>query len=519
MTILELQRYFRAAEEAAREIMLEEAITAQQSSLNGVQVNYSQNDKDGVFQLTTLSALPLKSPKRLIALQLANNNPSFRERFRQKLEQSGGPLNTGSQSHHLGSSSTSTLHDFSNNIISSTALWPQQVGIPNHGTLQLDDQGNYTMLTDGDIEKFMQSPDMGWVHSDSSTSESYGRNKQGESCLSESKLGKKEQQNSSKKETKRGKKGKVKEEDLDERVPASKRKGKRKEDNYGDLELASNGDHQFQQHSTGLDGSSIIKRRRKGELQIMVDGGLGFGGHAPGPLTNAIKNNTNMHSLVGGGISEMGPPGETPRRSGRLKSGGLPSTLSNLNTTFNYLESPFLDKALVDMFSTCGADTPSRLMHLDPPLSKTANTTTGDAIRFDFDEAVAGHFPSPRAGEHLKGSSPSRWSGGSAGSMASGMFSFPDGLLSGRSSGAGLVESEQSGLQQNIYAKKFKKAHKLDSKRESIESNVSNISDLSGLDHVMDQTAEDVLLQSPEPMQQKNPGSSSKVKPSLTHIY
>jgi hypothetical protein len=485
--------------------MLEEAINAQESSLNGVQVNYSQNDKDGVFQLTTLSALPLKSPKRLIALQLANNNPAFRERFRQKLEQSGGPLITGSQSHHQMSSAA--MSDFSNNILGGGSMWPHQVGIPNHGTLQLDDQGNYTMLTDGDIEKFMQSPDMvGWVNSDSSTSESYGK-KHGESCLSESKLhGKKDQQNSSKKETKRGRgKGKAKEDEGgEERITASttKRKGRRKDDNsFGDTDNMTQSGENHSQDNMGAEGSSIIKRRRKGELQIMVDGGLGFGGHVPGPLTNAIKNNTNLHSLLGGGISDMGPPGETPRRSNRLKSGGLPSTLSNLNTSFNYLESPFLDKALVDMFSTFG-DTPSRLMHLDPPLSKTANTTTGDAIRFDFDEAVAGHFPSPRAGEHLKGSSPSRWSGGSASSMAS--FSFPEGLLSTRSSGAGLQDNEQNaqeGQQQSIYAKKFKKAHKLDSRRDSTESNSS--SDPAAQD--------DALLQSPEPMAAKTTGSSTKV--------
>ncbi len=71
----ELQRYFSAAEEAAREIMLEEAISNNHLSLG---VFGAQSDKDGVFQLTTLGSLPLKSPKRLIALQLANNNPAFK---------------------------------------------------------------------------------------------------------------------------------------------------------------------------------------------------------------------------------------------------------------------------------------------------------------------------------------------------------------------------------------------------------------------------------------------------------
>lgn len=68
----ELQRYFNAAEEAAREIMMEEAISNAQSA------SANHNEKDGVFQLTTLGSLPLKSPKRLIALQLANSNAAFR---------------------------------------------------------------------------------------------------------------------------------------------------------------------------------------------------------------------------------------------------------------------------------------------------------------------------------------------------------------------------------------------------------------------------------------------------------
>ena len=36
------------------------------------------NENDGVFQLTTIGSLPLKSPKRMVALQLANSNPAFR---------------------------------------------------------------------------------------------------------------------------------------------------------------------------------------------------------------------------------------------------------------------------------------------------------------------------------------------------------------------------------------------------------------------------------------------------------
>lgn len=69
-----------------------------------------------------------------------------------------------------------------------------------------------------------------------------------------------------------------------------------------------------------------------------------------------------------------------------------------------------------------------------------------ESVRFDFDE-VAAHFPSPRAGEHVKGSSPYRWSAGSTGSMNSGFFSFSDGVLSARNSsfgGAGTSFSSSS---------------------------------------------------------------------------
>ena len=38
----------------------------------------TSSERDGVLQVQNLSLLPLKSPKRLIAIQLANSNPVFR---------------------------------------------------------------------------------------------------------------------------------------------------------------------------------------------------------------------------------------------------------------------------------------------------------------------------------------------------------------------------------------------------------------------------------------------------------
>jgi hypothetical protein len=74
--ILELKRYFQAAEEAARELILEEMETNNSSEANSS--TSPRAKEDGIFQLSNIGTLPLKSPKRLIALQLANNNPMFR---------------------------------------------------------------------------------------------------------------------------------------------------------------------------------------------------------------------------------------------------------------------------------------------------------------------------------------------------------------------------------------------------------------------------------------------------------
>ena len=102
---LELKRYFEAAESAAKELMEEDRADSElESSLDGAKHQQQQGDEhtssssaeekrptagpsrprierdesDGVYQLTTIGSLPLKSPKRMVALQLANSNPAFR---------------------------------------------------------------------------------------------------------------------------------------------------------------------------------------------------------------------------------------------------------------------------------------------------------------------------------------------------------------------------------------------------------------------------------------------------------
>jgi hypothetical protein len=85
---------------------------------------------------------------------------------------------------------------------------------------------------------------------------------------------------------------------------------------------------------------------------------------------------------------------------------------------------------------------------------------------------VAAHFPSPRAGDALKGASPSRWSGGSAASMGS-FFNFPDSVHSTSHTslthpaveGAALLDSRGR--------------RRSDTRRDSAESGVSNWSELS----------------------------------------
>ena len=67
--LLELKRYFQAAEEVAKELVEQNTISAE---------NTNDDLDNGVLQLSKLGTLPLKSPKRLIALQLANNHPLFR---------------------------------------------------------------------------------------------------------------------------------------------------------------------------------------------------------------------------------------------------------------------------------------------------------------------------------------------------------------------------------------------------------------------------------------------------------
>jgi len=76
--LAELQRYFKAAAEAASEVM-------QQPTQRLI----IENDAN-VAKLAKAGIKPLDSPSRMVAVNLASCNTAFRDKLRQKLEASGG---------------------------------------------------------------------------------------------------------------------------------------------------------------------------------------------------------------------------------------------------------------------------------------------------------------------------------------------------------------------------------------------------------------------------------------------
>ena len=78
----ELKRYYRAAEEAAQEVLMEQQKGQQQQQFSGddgiAGAPVSTGESNEMAELVNISQKNLDSPSRLIALQLANNNPVFR---------------------------------------------------------------------------------------------------------------------------------------------------------------------------------------------------------------------------------------------------------------------------------------------------------------------------------------------------------------------------------------------------------------------------------------------------------
>lgn len=523
--------------------MLEEAINNQTALTNGGQPTPSSG-QESVFQVTTLSSLPLKSPKRLIAIQLASHNPSFRERFRQKLEASGGPiLANGSLLNQVKVPPAEASYQQKTDVNNSTpnenthdsSMWTSD---GNYSTYDPHATNNNIFMNERDFEALMNSPNASWLASAGVTEHFFPKQSDDEdymddpvtnaNTLSNAGFTKKKDSlspllngkfisdvinSNSNTATKRQRKSKNKDlveslvsktnssksqvtiEEESDAKPLKLKQKKRKDANIGD---SSTQQVTIAESGQGEGGSSIIKRRRKGELQIMVDGGLGLNTNAlgsallAGPLTNAIKNNLLT--------TEMGPPEDTPNRNPFTSRNNPLSTSNNnpltgfslLSNTFSYLDSPFLDKNMLfsDGFGL-GGDTPSKIIHLDGPLSKPGPLSTlgTDGLKFDFDEAVAGHFPSPRAGEYIKGSSPYRWSAGSANSVGSTIFTFPEGVFSttGNKSNpfndivppppSNLSEAEEPVTVQEKdagYSKKFKKTQKKEKQAPTIVTSSSH---------------------------------------------
>ena len=190
---------------------------------------------------------------------------------------------------------------------------------------------------------------------------------------------------------------------------------------------------------------SIILRRQRKQLQITINGGNTDMGppDSVSPRTRAyqLSHESPFHGdPMGGGLNSLGslmglPIGETPHGATGLLT------------------------AIAGLDSRKGAGSP----------------------RFDFDEVVD-HFPSPRATDGLLTASPGRWaSTGSASSLGSKMFKFPEsarpgsaaaaagslGAFAGVAAGAAGIAAAgvaagagpDPDLKLSAHAKKFKRVH------------------------------------------------------------
>ena len=94
--LAELRRYFKAAEEAANEVINEQIQQTQQQALytNNSSNTTDQNNTNtnNMTEFINTSNKSVYSPSRLIALQLANNNPIFRDKLKRKLAESGSNI-------------------------------------------------------------------------------------------------------------------------------------------------------------------------------------------------------------------------------------------------------------------------------------------------------------------------------------------------------------------------------------------------------------------------------------------
>lgn len=168
------------------------------------------------------------------------------------------------------------------------------------------------------------------------------------------------------------------------------------------------------------------------------------------------RHRKQLQITINGGNHDMGPPENVSPRSRALQ-------LSH--------ESPFHGDPLAGGLSSLGSlmglpigDTPHGAQGLLTSMTGLDSRKCHGSPRFDFDE-VADNFPSPRMADGiLGGASPSRWTTGSASSLGSKIFQFPDSTRPGSSSAQhGFPPSGGSApltdLKQSAHAKKFKRVH------------------------------------------------------------
>jgi len=444
----ELRRYFRAAAEAAQEVLCEHG----ESTPDRTQLMRLINEAEDHQQ-------PLTSPSKMVALQLAKGNHYFREKLKYKLHNAEDlhekmEVFGGSQMSSPavpGLSLTNSANTSGLGLISNTG------SVPGSGSASLNSSG---LSLGGSGLLIGLDPDGDFQYNSLNNSgndllaNSHGGSDSSPAVPGASKppkMRRKRKYNSSS--------------SFDGNIFGLAPGGAALQDDNspGGQDFLNASDEQIllglDVDSSGGSGKrggdgSLLKRRRKMELQVNIND------------PNAQASGKRGRPVKGNVVTNMGPPEDTPSKllhkrgkggaqASYLVNGGDMGMMQGGTTSGVALESPFGGVLLssngfpitdAHFPLSCTADTPAKLMQFDPPLSKPLHGVGG----FDFDEIVS-HFPSPRPGDTL-GASPHRWSGESSASTGSNIFVFPEAVTSGRNSGSGGKSSTLSSLQVQTHA-------------------------------------------------------------------
>lgn len=466
--LAELRRYFKAAEEAANEV-----INEQQQMKHALDVSVEQGKlKDGadgaagseaiaaanaainaqtsnMADLVNSSGKSVYSPSRLIALQLANSNPLFREKLKRKLAESAGNHQLAAQlkdqaamDQQLNSDGSPNLKrpyktrpngDADDQLIEVTDKHGNKLMVPRNSlAIKSDSNGNtyFSSIHDGseytidlqDINrKYKKRKPNVYPYSASNTDNTgvHGSNvdltdvtrmtEEAKRLKKEAKarqqLERKTLKELEKMEKKRmDKKDRYARDTDDSDVPSKRKKSK----------------FPYDDSSPNRKSGSLMKRRNKSELKVNIPGGSG--------LASLIKS-----------AKALGDE-DTPRKGKRVGAVSAVTGLLGLGS----LESPFggFDSSLAALqnipFSTLGVDShnqPFSSLEFDPLLSMKGNhpayphtTTSADGAKYEFE------FPtSPRPGDAFLPTS-GRWAAlgalASSHTVQSNVFVFPDSTTS-----------------------------------------------------------------------------------------